>query len=474
MGRRGVQQLTAEQWREALEQQIREKEQQKEQQQQRGDEVEGPQRRSHSAPKQQEESGGLIPIVPELERAITTSNCIGQMEGCIVAGRRRCFQPQSREDYLKALQEQIEEKKRLAHETQHKGNTQQRRMSRSEDGDSSVFARKDNCRDEDEQPRSKNIQVEVRESVISDVVFQDRARDVKPSATPNQQLDESWQAPVLKAEIAADPVAITKLVDFCEELKKQNEDVKRQLSEQHAVLASLHSTLSIEADGKASAGSRRRDSMKERSDNALTASRIKKSQLKGPDTKPAVALPVAPRPRPERGKTKIPLPRQRFTSSLRSVGADIVKRLASKEETQSQKAEAMLDPFASAVEVFDEKKALPVTSQSKSVFKEEHSDETKTRDCIQSQDADIAEPKNEEGGETSSSKKACEVIDISDSQVTQTGCIEEESPMDAESKLVHDWESISTSDQLLDCTSVSILDGLSSLIPIDQSVSRLF
>ncbi|KAG6950313.1 hypothetical protein JG688_00014221 [Phytophthora aleatoria] len=36
-----------------------------------------------------------------------------------------------------------------------------------------------------------------------------------------------------------------------------------------------------------------------------------------------------------RGKTKIPLPGQKFTSPLRSAGADIVKGLASKDETQS-------------------------------------------------------------------------------------------------------------------------------------------
>lgn len=43
-----------------------------------------------------------------------------------------------------------------------------------------------------------------------------------------------------------DPVALAKIVDFCKELKRQNEEVKQQLVEQHSVLASLRSSL-IEA-----------------------------------------------------------------------------------------------------------------------------------------------------------------------------------------------------------------------------------
>ncbi|KAK1942434.1 hypothetical protein P3T76_005933 [Phytophthora citrophthora] len=110
MGRRGVQQLTSAEWREALEQQIREK------QQQRGinggdggaDQL---QKRSQSAPQQGEDDGELISSVPGLERAVTTATVGGQMEKNAVAGRRRQFQQQSQDEYFKGLREQIEEKK---------------------------------------------------------------------------------------------------------------------------------------------------------------------------------------------------------------------------------------------------------------------------------------------------------------------------------------------------------------------------
>ncbi|EGZ07837.1 hypothetical protein PHYSODRAFT_252719 [Phytophthora sojae] len=195
MGRRGVQQLTPAQWREALEQQIREKQQQKE-------EVEQPQRWSQSAPQQVD--GEQLAMAPGLERAATTGS--GETgEGQAVGGRRRVWQ-QSREDYLRGLQEQIEEKKRLAEEQRLKEQqSRRRRRSRSEDDDGKLH---------------------------SDL--QQRLEDAKATASSNQLEVDPCPPPVLKAEVAADPVVITKIVDFCEELKKQNEDVKRQLLEQHA------------------------------------------------------------------------------------------------------------------------------------------------------------------------------------------------------------------------------------------------
>lgn len=51
---------------------------------------------------------------------------------------------------------------------------------------------------------------------------------------------------------------------------------------------------------------------------------------------------------------------------------------------------------------------------------------------------------------------------------------EEECPMDAESKLVHGWECAPADDNPLECTSVSILDGPSSLVSIDRPLSDLF
>ncbi|KAG7383235.1 hypothetical protein PHYPSEUDO_003915 [Phytophthora pseudosyringae] len=505
MGRRGVEQLTAAQWREALEQQIREKEQQQQQRHQRfagGNAEEEAQRRSQSAPEQQGEgSVELIPGVPGLERAVTTSTCTGETEDGHLAGRRRRVQQlQSREDYLKGLQEQIAEK-RLAQEVQEREKPRRRRVSRSEADDVAV-ARRDSCGGEERQPESKSG--EGKGSAMPESVVQDKLEDAKPTAWSNQHEAESWQAPVLRSEVAADPVAITKIVDFCEELKKQNEDVKKQLLEQHAVLASLHSTLAVKADATTNAaGSRRRDSVRRGSVNksqtearprdSLTTFSSKVSRPKIAEAKLTGVLPVVPRPRPTRGETKIPLPRNRTASSLLSAGAAIVKGFSEEVATESrsplQRAEEKVEPFARTDTISAEKKALPPASPSKSLAKEEHTpfSETKTgfsetQDCPKSQDPESAVPKSggKEGDQTTSSakevgaKNPSDFASIGDSQVIQPDSIDDEYPMDTESKFVHDWESASTGDELLDCTSISILDGPSSLISLDQPLADIF
>ncbi|KAE9214262.1 hypothetical protein PF002_g17716 [Phytophthora fragariae] len=248
MGRRGVQQLTAAQWREALEHQIREKQQQEE----RAEDAGQSQRRSQSAPQQ--DDGEQFATVPGLERAATTAS--GEASDGQAAGRKRCIQSQSREDYLRGLQEQIEEKKRLAEEERVK--ERRRRRSRSEEDDANVgaAARRGACGESGEC-----LNVDPREHGA--IALQQRLEEAKATASSNQLEVEPCQTPLLKADPAADPVAITKIVDFCEELKKQNEDVKRQLLEQHAVLTSLHSTL--EADGKASGSAPQRRGSKLRS-----------------------------------------------------------------------------------------------------------------------------------------------------------------------------------------------------------------
>ncbi|KAG6602949.1 uncharacterized protein IUM83_06783 [Phytophthora cinnamomi] len=299
MGRRGVQQLTPAQWREALEQQIREKQQQQE-------EAEQPQRRSQSAPHQDE----AVPTLPGLERAATTASD-GQ-----APGRRRRVQPQSREEYLRELQEQIEEKKRQA--------GQSKRRSRGDDeggggGESERLA----------ESKSANTRADAK----APADLQQRLEDAKVDASSNQLEDDPCHPAVLQADVAADPGAITKIVDFCEELKRQNEDVKRQLLEQHAVLASLHSTLAVEADGKASGPILRRrsrgsvDKLRvniEESDRRMS-SNTGKAEVKDPEAKVTMLSKVVPRPRPMRGDTKIPFPGKRISSSLRLAGADIVK-----------------------------------------------------------------------------------------------------------------------------------------------------
>ncbi|KAL3659273.1 hypothetical protein V7S43_015851 [Phytophthora oleae] len=465
----------------ALEQQVREKEQQK-QQRRLGDGGDGdqPQRRSQSAPQHGEGAGELLSSVPGLERAATAAT---EMEEKIIAGRRRRFHQQSQDKYLKGLQEQIEEKKRLAQLEQEKQQSRRRRMLKSEVDDDPGIPRA-SCGDESAKKKDYTRS-------DSTLTLHGGEKNAKSIRVSNQDEAEAWKTPALKGDVAADPVAITKIVDFCEELKKQNEDVKKQLLEQHAVLTSLHSTFTVEADAKTVVA--RRDSvsksqLKSRpARDAPTTLSLKKLQAKDFNSKPAVATPVILRPRPTRGETKIPLPPNRIGSSLRSAGADIVKGFpATQSQPEVHRAEAKIDNPTRFDEIPAEIKVVPPDSPNKGLPKEEDSQLCETKasslDCTKSQeDKETAALKDQEETNKviSSAKKvfmecASAFVSTDDHHVIQTRRGDDEKPMDTESKFVHDWESRSIGDDLLESTSISILDGPSSLVSLDQSCTDLF
>ncbi|POM78185.1 Hypothetical protein PHPALM_4311 [Phytophthora palmivora] len=458
MGRRGVQQLTPAEWKEALEQQIREKEQQ------RINREEEPQRRSHSAPQHDEGAGELNPNIPGLARASTTSTC----QENHLAGRRRRFQQQSREEYLQSLHEQIEEKKRLAQEVQEKEQSPRRRMS-SEIKDDTEVGRESDGGDKCQTRMHIALQ------------------DAKPTGSSNQDEDEPCQRPLLKADVATDPVAISKIVDFCEELKKQNEDVKRQLLEQHTVLANLHSSLAGEVDRNDPAR-RRRSASKSRQSSE------RKAEMRSQEGKPTVVLPVAPRPRPERGETKIPFPGKTFPSVLQSAGADIAKRFAPEAATQpvsplqKAKEQTTISTRVDTISIDCEKKTPPLELLIKSLD-QEHTSINKieasaldSRDCIERKASitEVQRDKAKDEDKDNCSAKDTLVMNICDLGgsraciVIQPESVDDELPMDAESKLVHNWESYSTGDELLECTSIAILDGPSRLVSVSKPLSELF
>ncbi|KAG1689069.1 hypothetical protein DVH05_002837 [Phytophthora capsici] len=482
MGRRGVQQLTPAEWREALEQQIREKERQK--QENKGIDGDGEdqlRRRSQSAPQQGEGEGELISSIPGLARVVTTATVDGEMERNTVAGRRRYFKQQSQDEYLKGLREQIEENKRLAQLEQEKYQSRRRFLSRSEE-DGDVGNRWKICEDKC---------VEEKDCSRTDSPSHDQEKNSMSIPTSNQDEAQTYEATVPKSDVAADPVVITKIVDFCEELKKQNEDVKRQLSEQHAVLTSLHSTLSVEANTKdvvARRGSVRKSQLKTRPVETPTASRKSKSQTKGSDPKAAITTPVIRRPRPTRGETKIPLPRNRVGSSLRSAGVDIAKGFLPEASTQAHpellKAEAKNDNSTCADEIPAEIKVVPPDSP-KNLPKELESQLCEISAGIQDS------KKNEENKETATKRYQEEreenrsakddlmecssaFVSTDDRHVMRTRRGDDEQPMDTESKFIHNWGDRSTRDELLECESISILDGPSSLVALDQSFTDLF
>ncbi|KAF1794904.1 hypothetical protein GQ600_334 [Phytophthora cactorum] len=164
MGRRGVQQLTAEQWQEALEQQIREKDQQRRRIDGGNDEEE---RRSHSAPRQQDERDGeLIPSKKVLPAAAVEG---GLSQGAAGADRVE-------KGALRFAQEEQEKKQLRRH-----------RVLRNEDDDDDAATRQESCKDEDERSQSKDMETE--ENVILDAALQDRVEDEKPTASSNQNED---------------------------------------------------------------------------------------------------------------------------------------------------------------------------------------------------------------------------------------------------------------------------------------------
>lgn len=116
-GRRGVQHMSNEAWREALEQQIREKKEREAQQQCRGGDA--ARRRSQSAPGQAplEDESRFSEMKQQQERATTTpcasSNSDSEREtvGTHAAVGRRCTSVQTQEEHAKRLQEQLEVQK---------------------------------------------------------------------------------------------------------------------------------------------------------------------------------------------------------------------------------------------------------------------------------------------------------------------------------------------------------------------------
>lgn len=148
--------------------------------------------------------------------------------------------------------------------------------------------------------------------------------------TESQEVSNS---PKQDAFSPAGPTALAKIVDFCEELKKQNEEVKKQLVEQHSVLEGLRSSLVAKAPPKAEkqasnaaaakTGSKSRKSSKvldapHRKYTSAPTSAEAKTRSKTSEQATALRAPVV-RARPLlRGDSKIPFPTSVASASARS------------------------------------------------------------------------------------------------------------------------------------------------------------
>ncbi|GMF65166.1 unnamed protein product [Phytophthora lilii] len=374
---------------------------------------------------------------------------------------------------------------RLAREAEEKEQRRHRHTSRTEEDDGS--AHRESWRDND--PRVESKTDDVSENTAACSSLEDRLKDAKATALSNQDEGELVDTMVVKAAAVSDPMAITKIVDFCEELKKQNEDVKKQLLEQHAVLTSLRTTLAVEANEKAFvADSRRRNSGVRGSIDKARIDKLAVSSSK--QLQPVIA---APRPRPLRGDTKIPLPRGKLSSSLRTAGADIINGLtpqnASKHFSPPKKeAEERVDTcdrfdVASSGKVSDPAAPCPTKhSSAKTVFPK--SSQIKAI----SQEFETTAPTEKVGGGSQWSPPKQPVIKITlaheinedieaiahTSRFVFDNFDNDDCLIQADSKLIHDWENESAGDESLTCSSIPILEGPSSLVPLDRSPYQLF
>ncbi|KAF1315052.1 hypothetical protein FI667_g16254, partial [Globisporangium splendens] len=273
LGRRNVQQMSTQEWREALEQQIREEKEHELQQKEARDGMNSVRRTSQSAPSAQDQAH-TFPEKPQLEsgkRVVTTS---GSMPGG--AGRKRVGM-QTHEEHLKQMQEQLELKKVKFEQDAleyKKMLCQQRRRSLEEDDAqplqcstenpsnvvavepmvSSLGSRQNNHAQENQAPEESISSPPEQKSSTEDSTA---GNQFGPESSDNFEAKDSADTPGIANSmrpsapvVVADPIALAKVVDFCEELKRQNEDVKKQLVEQHSVLASLKSSLIVAPETK--------------------------------------------------------------------------------------------------------------------------------------------------------------------------------------------------------------------------------
>ncbi|RLN55645.1 hypothetical protein BBJ28_00012294 [Nothophytophthora sp. Chile5] len=465
MGRRGVQQLSKEQWREALEQQIREKNQSKGQQRDGNDEQ---LRRSYSAPQQEakEEQLDFCPEREYQERAATTSSCdaTSSQEVGYRGHSRRAVAPQSRELYLKSLQEQIEDKqvrgvrmrtrvlacrlrfgsltlshcviylmeKRLAQAEKEK-DQQSRRHCRLQ-GDAAANQDERRLNEEWERgvtpPDARNVQQEAHRQ-------RDESEDVANgrrslSLSNQEDVGSHLSAPTASAA-AADPVAIAKIVDFCEELKKQNEDVKKQLLEQHSVLTT-------------------------------GAQIVKGERVEGPEQHG----PPIPHAEPKHGtSTRL----ETIPSGNKGSPAEALCMSASKVD-QSRRDDALVaclkppecgDEDGTPASTPESEAKDPAGGRGNPTFSKRRGLDVRNS-CKDSAEGDAIARHASSDAEDLMQRDAVE---------KELG----EKPLGGDSKLVRGWVSCTETGgggDLLNCTSIPILDGSSSLIPLDRPLADLF
>lgn len=141
---------------------------------------------------------------------------------------------------------------------------------------------------------------------------------------------------------APPPSALAKLVDYCEELKRQNDDVKKQLLNQQGILEGLRSSLATAGSGKPALNM----------DSCTTSTSSNRGSKQASDPgyiKAGVGIPIQTRPRLSRGETRIPLPP---STTFRAAGRQILN--------SGDKPTSCEMGKTAAFHINDSKKATPI------------------------------------------------------------------------------------------------------------------
>ncbi|KAJ0395829.1 hypothetical protein ATCC90586_007456 [Pythium insidiosum] len=201
-GRRRVAQLSQDEWRQALEQQIEEK-----------------RRRSQQPPSatERDERSDVAPMAESHKPSSATASEV-RSDGGPKCRRGHGGQRMSREEYLKSLEEQIAERKRMEEE---------RRLKEAR-----------------EDARHERKELVVTSQATEKPVAEERGPETECGAELSEEQGSAavTTAAASSASTTVSPIdgaVIAQLMELCQDVKQQNEELRRQLQEQYSVLASL-------------------------------------------------------------------------------------------------------------------------------------------------------------------------------------------------------------------------------------------
>lgn len=342
----------------------------------------------------------------------------------------------------------------------------------------------------------------------------------------SRSVSEPKKANVGGEPAAADPMALAKIVDFCEELKRQNEEVKQQLTEQHLVLASLRSSL-VEAKAESkgakqpalakqirSGGKKPHQAVHaapQRKAGSLTAPRAEEkasrmtktgnvghksskfpSEMAVRPVEASIRAPVVPvvRSRPiVRGESKIPFP-SGVSSTIPAPSSSVGAKELDMQETGRSASEAVAGTPSSNEEVaLEAEDARPYDCTEVCSGQASRDDESECDAmAVLNEEFELRDAKEPQTERRESKLNSPEEHVDNELQLVQSESYliiddeaefldDDELPLGCESKLLSCEVSprhAGDEGEIKSCSSFVLVDGASSLVALDHSLDDLF